>query len=235
MADARTRPSSGEPRGSIIERAIRKFVFRRWTLVWLARDLAQKTPGSERRARRAAAYTTTRITEETLSRLHPYFNNKIAGYRRLLRLGAQGFGAEDRNGVLYGLMWVSTRDLFDDLHYRCWFRIGPGEVFQFAGEIAPERRGGLAASRVQESAWDELLKQGYARTLAVVEADNTHSLRLHFSLGFSERGVITEVYRFCRVISIVRHRRYRGTRFAETYHGKAVPPDTGPDAGSSAA
>ncbi|MEB2317219.1 MAG: hypothetical protein OZ935_00975 [Pseudomonadota bacterium] len=196
-------------------------MFRRWTLVWLGRDLEQPIPGAERRSRRADAHVAVPLTDESLDRLHPYFASKLVGYRRLLKSGAQGMGAEDSAGVVYGVMWVSTKDLFDDLHYRCWFRINPGEVLQFAGEIAPDRRGGLAAVRVQRVFWNEMLRRGYERTVCVVETGNTHSLSLHFSLGFSERGMITEVYRFFRVFSFVRHRRYEGARFEDEYRRKA--------------
>lgn len=206
--------------GAILERAIRKFVFRHWTLVWLDRDLAQPIPGSGRRSRRSEGHVAVRLTGESLSRLHPDLADKLAGYRRLLELGAQGMGADDPDGVVYAVMWVSTKDLFDDLYYRCWFRINSGEVLQFAGEVVPGRRGGIAAVRVQRAFWKELLMQGYERTVCVVETDNTHSLSLHFSLGFSERGMITEVYRFFRVFSFVRHRPYEGARFEGRYGKK---------------
>lgn len=220
MTDAPTRSALKKPKASILERAVKKLVFRRWVLVWLDRDL-EPLRGARRYARKAAAHTPVRITEESLDRLHPYFDNKLAGYRRLLRQGAQGMGAEGHDGVVYGLMWVSTKDFFDDQHYRCWFRINPGEVLQFAGEIAPDRRGGLAAARVPPLFWSELLKQGYKRTVCYVETDNTLSLSWHFSLGFSERGMITEVYQFFRVFSFVRHRSYEGALFEGKYGRKA--------------
>lgn len=229
MRGAPASPPVIEAPPSLLGRAIRKLVFRKWTLVWLHRDLARPVRGNQRHLQRAAAHTMIDITEESLERLDPYFDNKRAHYRRLLKSGAQGAGAQDARGVVYGLFWVSTRNFFDDLHYRCWFRIGAGEVLQFAGEIAPERRGGLAAVRVQQRVWDRLHEQGYRRTVCVVEVDNTNSLSLHFGLGFTERGMITEVYRFFRVFSVVRTRRYQGTRFGAMYgdkggeEGEAIP------------
>lgn len=218
MSDAVNRSGWKPEQDSLVARFIRKFVFRRWTLIWLHRDLADPYGGRKQKNREAPSQIVAPITLESLERLHPYFENKRTGYKKLLESGAMGMAARDpSDGTLYGVMWVSTTDLFDDLYYRCWFRINSGEVLQFAGEIAPDRRGRLAAARVQQAVWNELLRKGYKRTVCVVDTRNTPSLALHFGLGFSERGMITDIYRFFRVFSVVRNRSYKGLKLENKF------------------
>ena len=79
----------------------------------------------------------------------------IPAIRGLLDKGNRGSAHLDPDGNVMMMVWVSERDYYDDQLYRCWMRMPPGCLYQFAGECAPPFRGSGVVILAQKMLWDE--------------------------------------------------------------------------------
>lgn len=151
--------------------------------------------------------------------LLPAFERRFASYlpaiRAMLGQDLHGIAHLDARGDAFAMVWISEQDYFDAQHYRCWMRVPPGCLYQFAGAVAEDYRGnGLALLGLQR-VWEHYRAQGFHSTRAHVDVRNLPALCLHQRLGFRETGESLHVYRLFNCLSFNRRDRYRSPRLAE--------------------
>ena len=123
-------------RGSL--RVLReRFFYYHWELLTLERSLALPVPCPINPGR----WPQVPITRELLPAFDKYFKAQLPAIRGLLDKGSRGSAHLDEDGNVMMMVWISERDYYDDQLYRCWMRIPPGCLYQFAGECAVPYRG----------------------------------------------------------------------------------------------
>lgn len=177
---------------SVAGRFVRKFIYRRWTLIWMERSLAvpMTVPPRLRELR------IIHIQASDLDSLDPFFANRREDLAALLKMGARGWGVVKPDGRIIAFAWVMAKDYQDDIYYHCLFPVQAGEVFQFSAEVAEQNRGGPAALELVRAIWSDSAAQGYEKWMTVVDAENIPSLRINLHLGVNEAMRLTHVSRW---------------------------------------
>ena len=125
------------------------------------------------------------------------------------------------------MVWISERDYYDDQLYRCWMRIPPGCLYQFAGECAVPYRGSGVVILAQKLLWDEYRERGFKATRALVNVRNEPALKMHMRLGFQEVGESLHVYCLLRCLHFHRRRPYHQTRLHHLRRGRLAQQPSG--------
>ena len=150
-------------RGSL--RVLReRFFYYHWELLTLERSLALPVPCPINPGR----WPQVPITRELLPAFDKYFKAQLPAIRGLLDKGSRGSAHLDEDGNVMMMVWISERDYYDDQLYRCWMRIPPGCLYQFAGECAVPYRGSGVVILAQKLLWDEYRERGFKATRALV-------------------------------------------------------------------
>lgn len=186
-----------------------RYVYYHWELLTLERQLSLPAPNRPR-AERWPAVT---IDHEVLPRLETYFSRYLPTIRDLLnRDGVRGNAHLDEHGDAVCIVWVSEGDYYDSHLYRCWVRLPPGCIYQFAGEVAPAyERVGIPILAVR-LLWEEYLARGFHSTRALVDTRNQVALSTHVGIGFREVGESVHVYCLFRCLHFSRRQSYSEPR-----------------------
>lgn len=209
-------------RGSL--RVLReRYVYYHWELLTLERQLDLPSPGRPR----AERWPVVTIDHDVLPRLEKYFSHYLPTIRDLLkRDGVRGNAHLDEHGDVVCIVWISEADYYDSHLYRCWVRLPPGCIYQFAGEVAPPyRRFGIAILAVR-LLWEEYLAKGFHSVRALVDTRNQVALRAHMGIGFREMGESVHVYCLFGCVHFSRRQSYSTPRLvhmqrpARTYEVK---------------
>lgn len=186
-----------------------RYFYRHWELVILERDLSLPLPLQHR----LGSWPERRIDHALLPTLERYFVDYVPTIRDLLKTeSAAGYAYMDHEGHAACIAWVSERDYYDAHLYRCWVRVPPDCIYQFAGEVAvPYRSRGLPLL-VLERLWDRYRRLGFRVTRALVNTNNRPALLLHARLGFQEAGESIHTYCLFGCIHFSRRKTYLGKR-----------------------
>lgn len=186
-------------------------VYYHWELLTLERDLSPPAINRPRAERWPAVV----IDSPVLPRLEKYFSRYLPTIRDLLnRDGVRGSAYLDENGDAVGIAWVSEHDYYDSHLYRCWIRLPPGCIYQFALEVAPayQRIGiPILAARLL---WAEYRARGFHLTRALVNTRNQVALSTHMGVGFREVGESVHVYCLFGCLHFSRRQSYSEPRLA---------------------
>ncbi|HKS14221.1 MAG TPA: N-acetyltransferase [Pseudomonas sp.] len=188
----------------------RRFVFYHWELLWLERDLV--TPVEPNRLRPYPALRTVKITVNNVQAFARHFGDRVETMRELAAEGYTGVMFLDDAGDVVAFIWGSTRHYHDRHYYGCWFPVGPGEFFEFAGEVARRYWGTQLAVDMQLALWKLMAAQGCVKVVDVCENHNIPALKLHVRTGYKEQGRIMNVYCLFGRWKFFRETRYSGSR-----------------------
>lgn len=178
-----------------------RYFYYHWELLTMERSLALPVPCPISQAR----WPQVRISHALLPAFEKYFGAQLPAIRGLLDKGCHGNAHLDEHGDVMIMVWVNERDYYDDQLYRCWIRIPPGCIYQFAGECAVPYRGTGVVVLAQKLIWDEYRERGFKATRAVVNVRNDAALKMHVRMGFQEVGESIHVYGVLRLLRF--HRR----------------------------
>ncbi len=178
-----------------------RYFYYHWELLSVERSLALPVP---------CPVTTRRwpqvpIDRALLPAFEKYFSAQLPAIRGLLDKGCRGNAHLDADGNVMLMIWINERDYYDDQLYRCWIRIPPGCIYQFAGECALPYRGTGVVVLAQKLIWEHYRERGFKATRAVVNVRNEAALKMHMRMGFTEVGESIHVYCLLRCLHF--HRR----------------------------
>ncbi|MFZ5960785.1 GNAT family N-acetyltransferase [Pseudomonas knackmussii] len=154
------------------------------------------------------------ITAELLPAFERRFASYLPAIRAMLGQNLLGLAHLDSRGDAFAMVWISEQDYFDAGHYRCWMRVPPGCIYQFAGAVAESYRGNGLALLGMQRVWEHYHAQGFHSTRAHVDVRNLPALCLHQRLGFRETGESLHVYRLFNCLYFNRRSRSREPRLA---------------------
>lgn len=191
-----------------LKRLIKFFIFRRYTLVILERDLALPVL----RYKESKRWYTRLLTEDDLPRCQTHFSHQYAYFKKQLQAGNTCFAALDKqNDDVIGVVWHTPNDYQDSFHHFT-FNVAPHQVFQFAGEIAAPFRNTQISAEALALAWQYHRDRGKTHAITAVDSSNIASLRTLFHLGTEETGEQIHFYRWLG-IRATRKSAYQGERF----------------------
>lgn len=145
---------------------------------------------------RSDAYHIAVIQESDVPSLTKYFAHQKEVFERFLKMGLTGIGVFDASTQeAIAAFWISTKSYYDRDHYKFEFRVRPGQIYQFAGEVAEPFRGSRVAVLALEFAYTLFREKGFSSALACIDEPNDASIRLHRKLGFrfTHRIVFTDL------------------------------------------
>lgn len=192
-----------------LKRLIKFFIFRRYTLVLLERDLALPV----RCYKESKRWHIRLLTEDDLPRCQTHFSHQGAYYKEQLQKGNTCFIAlNNQTGDVIGVVWHTPEDYADSFNHFT-FKVAPHQVFQFAGEVAAPFRNTQVSAEALAIAWQYHRDKGKTHAITAVDSTNTASLRILFHLGMEETGEQIHFYRWLG-IRAARKSAYQGERFA---------------------
>ena len=193
-----------------LKKLFRKLIYRRQTIVVIKKSLLEP----HRRFKTSKRWSTRQFTEDDLQYCRSHFHRYINDYKDLFRDKYTAFAAfeQDTNEVI-AIAWYSPRDFYDQHYHHFNFSVEPYQVFQFAGEVAPDYRNTQVSVNVMHAGWDYWKNQGKEEVLCTIDVTNIPSLKLCFHLEWEELGKLIHFHRLFRVEWQTRE-RYQGERFA---------------------
>jgi hypothetical protein len=195
-----------------------RYFYYHWELLTLERPLALPVPCPIREER----WPQVKITHELLPAFDKHFAAQLPAIRGLLSKDCNGYAHLDERGNVMMMVWVNEHDYYDDQLYRCWIRIPPDCIYQFAGECAAPYRGTGVVLLAQKMIWNEYQERGFKATRAVVNVRNDAALKMHVRLGFEEVGESTHVYCLLRLLHFHRHTSYHLPRLLHLRKGRLL-------------
>ena len=197
---------------ALLRKAIRRYVFRHWRLLWTERELSEPPPPLSLQP--YPAVRVERVTVHNVGAFATHFPHLRQAQQDLAAEGHIGLMALDSQGSAVGFIWGSTRDYYDRHYYGCWFPIGDGEYFQFAGEMHRSYWGTALSVDMQVALWRLMADQGCVRVVDVCDQHNLPAMKLHARMQYRERGRVTHVYCLFGRWRLVREQRYSESRLA---------------------
>ncbi|AIZ32781.1 GNAT family N-acetyltransferase [Pseudomonas parafulva] len=192
--------------------AWRRYVFYHWELLWMQRDLQAPVP-----PHRLKPYPPLRLENISMTNVRAfarYFGDRVETMRELAGEGHTGLMFLDDEGDAVAFIWGSARHYHDRHYYGCWFPVGPGEFFEFGGELIRRYWGTRLSVDLQVALWQAMAAQGCTTVVDVCEQHNIPALKLHLRMGYQEQGRIMHVYCLFGRWKFFRESRYRDSRLA---------------------
>ncbi|MBK4997775.1 N-acetyltransferase [Pseudomonas sp. S31] len=190
--------------------AFKRFVFYHWELVWMERDLVSPVP-----PHRLKPYPPLRVEAITVNNVKAFarhFGDRVETMRELAAEGHTGLMFLDDAGDVVAFIWGSARHYHDRHFYGCWFPVGPGEFFEFGGELTRKYWGTELSVDLQLALWKAMAAQGCTKVVDVCEQHNIPALKLHLRMGYQEQGRIMNVYCLFGRWKFFRESRYSDSR-----------------------
>ncbi|MDX1692628.1 MAG: hypothetical protein R3208_02615 [Ketobacteraceae bacterium] len=173
-------------------KVFQKVIYRRQTITLLKRDLHKPV----RKFKTSKRWQVREFTENDLQFCRGHFSRYINDYRDLFAEKFKAFAAfEHESQEVIAIAWYAPRDFYDQHYHHYTFRVEPHQVFQFAGEVAPEYRNTQVSVNVMQGAWDYWKEHGKQEVLCTVNTTNVPSLRLVFHLEWEETGQLIHFHR----------------------------------------
>lgn len=195
----------------VLKRVFRKLVYRHQTIVLVKQDLNHP----RRRFKTSKRWQVRQFTESDLQFCRLHFHQYISDYRDLFAENYTAFAAfESESQEMIAIAWYAPRDFYDQHYHRYTFKVEPHQVFQFAGEVAPDFRNTQVSVNVMNAGWDYWKEQGRQEVMCTVDVTNAPSLRLMFHLEWDESGMLIHFYRLLG-IEWQKEEHYQGERFEE--------------------
>ncbi|MDF0732950.1 N-acetyltransferase [Pseudomonas entomophila] len=194
---------------NILTTAFRHYVFYHWELLWMERDLESPVP-----PHRLKPYPPLRvetITVHNVGAFARHFGDRVETMRELAAEGHTGLMFLDGENDAVAFIWGSSRHYHDRHFYGCWFPVGPGEFFEFGGELIRKYWGTELSVDLQLALWKAMAVQGCDKVVDVCEQHNVPALKLHLRMGYKEQGRIMNVY-----CLFGRWKFYRETRYTQS-------------------
>jgi hypothetical protein len=191
----------------------KRYVFFHRELLWLGRDLV--TPVAPHNLRPYTGLRLVTITPENATAFTKYYGNRVKAMAEIAAEGHTGHMYVNEEGDSIGFIWGSARDYFDRHYYGCWFRVNPGEFFQFGGEMIPLYFGSSLSVDAQFKIWDAMRVQGCNKVMDVCDTRNIQAMKMHIRMDYQEQGRITHVYDLFGRFRFFRETRYSGSRLTE--------------------
>ncbi|EJM18567.1 hypothetical protein PMI21_02139 [Pseudomonas sp. GM18] len=170
----------------------KRYVYFHRELLWLGRDLV--TPVAPQNLRPYSGLRLVNITPENATAFTKYYGNRVKAMAEIAAEGHTGHMYVDEQGDAIGFIWGSARDYFDRHYYGCWFRINPGEFFEFGGEMIPLYFGTSLSMDAQFKLWDAMRAKGCNKIVDVCDTRNIQAMKMHIRMDYQEQGRITHVY-----------------------------------------
>ena len=189
----------------------KKLIYRRQTIVILRQDLSQK----RKKFKSSKRWEIREFTIDDLPFCHQHFKRYTCDYKDLFNEGLTAHAAfEAGTNKMIAVAWYAPRDFYDQHYHRYTFNVAPHQVFQFAGEVAPDYRNTQISVNVMHAAWQHWREQGKQEITTSVDVLNTPSLRICFHLYWEETG---QLIHFHRLFFIARQtvEHYEGERFEQ--------------------
>ncbi len=183
---------------------IERYIFYHWELVTVERsfsDLNYRPTNAER-------WPLVRINRALVPAFERYFPHYQKALDELLGLDVEGYALCNKAGDVVLMMWISDKDYYDHQLYRCWVRLPPGYIYQFAAELAVPYRNGLLLPHFMTQIWDIYRQQGKHAARALVNRNNVATLRMLLRAGAHEVGESIHVYCLFRCLHFHRRRHY---------------------------
>lgn len=192
--------------------AWRRYVFDHRELLWMERDLHSPVP--PHRLRPYAPLRMESISAHNVRAFAQHFGDRVQTMRELAAEGHTGLMFLDEQGDAVAFIWGSVRHYHDRHYYGCWFPVGPGEFFEFGGELIRKYWGTRLSVDLQLALWEAMAAQGCSKVVDVCEQRNIPALKLHLRMGYQEQGRILHVYRLFGHWKCFRESHYRDSRLA---------------------
>ena len=188
----------------------KRYVYFHRELLWLGRDLV--TPVAPHNLRPYSGLRLVIITPENATALTKYYGNRVKAMAEIAAEGHTGHMYVNEEGDAIGFIWGSARDYFDRHYYGCWFRINPGEFFEFGGEMIPAYFGTSLSMDAQFKLWDAMRAKGCNKIVDVCDTRNIQAMKMHIRMDYQEQGRITHVYDLFGRWRFFRETYYTGSR-----------------------
>jgi len=190
---------------------INAYVFSHWKMYLLERPLELKS---------IEVQDDLNPVSVTYSNLHIFeknFKSYIPSIKKLLKNNTISQVYTDENNDAIAMFWIHEGgDYYDKLLYKCKIPIPKDSIYQFAGEVAKDKRGGRLTVLTQQKAWNDYYKKGFKTARALVNSVNSPALRMHIKLGFTETGKLIHIYRFFSIYTYVKYENYSGSKLKIT-------------------
>ncbi|CAH0315267.1 MULTISPECIES: hypothetical protein [Pseudomonas] len=188
----------------------KRYVYFHRELLWLGRDLV--TPVAPQNLRPYSGLRLVIITPENAIAFTKYYGNRVKAMAEIAAEGHTGHMYVNEEGDAIGFIWGSARDYFDRHYYGCWFRINPGEFFEFGGEMIPAYFGTSLSMDAQFKLWDAMRAKGCNKIVDVCDTRNIQAMKMHIRMDYQEQGRITHVYDLFGRWRFFRETYYTGSR-----------------------
>ncbi|GID04432.1 N-acetyltransferase [Pseudomonas sp. 008] len=188
----------------------KRYVYFHRELLWLGRDLV--TPVAPQNLRPYSGLRLVIITPENAIAFTKYYGNRVKAMAEIAAEGHTGHMYVNEEGDAIGFIWGSARDYFDRHYYGCWFRINPGEFFEFGGEMIPLYFGTSLSMDAQFKLWDAMRAKGCNKIVDVCDTRNIQAMKMHIRMDYQEQGRITHVYDLFGRWRFFRETYYTGSR-----------------------
>lgn len=188
----------------------KRYVYFHRELLWLGRDLV--TPVAPQNLRPYSGLRLVIITPENATAFTKYYGNRVKAMAEIAAEGHTGHMYVNEEGDAIGFIWGSARDYFDRHYYGCWFRINPGEFFEFGGEMIPQYFGTSLSMDAQFKLWDAMRAKGCNKIVDVCDTRNIQAMKMHIRMDYQEQGRITHVYDLFGRWRFFRETYYTGSR-----------------------
>ncbi|MCP1444731.1 RimJ/RimL family protein N-acetyltransferase [Pseudomonas sp. GGS8] len=188
----------------------KRYVYFHRELLWLGRDLV--TPVAPQNLRPYSGLRLVIITPENATAFTKYYGNRVKAMAEIAAEGHTGHMYVNEEGDAIGFIWGSARDYFDRHYYGCWFRVNPGEFFEFGGEMIPQYFGTSLSMDAQFKLWDAMRAKGCNKIVDVCDTRNIQAMKMHIRMDYQEQGRITHVYDLFGRWRFFRETYYTGSR-----------------------
>ena len=188
----------------------KRYVYFHRELLWLGRDLV--TPVAPHNLRPYTGLHLETITPENAKAFTRYYGNRVKAMAEIAAEGHTGHMYVDEQGDAIGFIWGSKGDYFDRHYYGCWFRVNPGEFFEFGGEMIPQYFGSNLSVDAQFNLWNAMRAKGYNKIVDVCDTRNIQAMKMHIRMDYQEQGRITHVYDLFGRWRFFRETYYSGSR-----------------------
>lgn len=199
----------------VLKKLFRKLIYRKQTIVLLSKSLLEP----HRKFKTSKRWSTRQFTEEDLQYCRAHFHRYLNDYKDLFKDNYKAFAAfETESNEVIAIAWYSPRDFYDQHYHRYNFSVESHQVFQFAGEVAPDFRNTQVSVNVMHAGWDYWKTEGKEQVICTVDVTNEPSLKLCFHLDWEEHGKLIHFHRLFG-IEWQSAEPYEGERF-EAYKKK---------------
>lgn len=188
----------------------RHYVYRHEQLLWLERDLVTPMPPHQLKA--TPPLRLVPITVDNVQAFGKYFGDRVETMRELAAEGHIGQMWLDEQGAACAFVWASPGDYHDSHHHHCWFRVKPGQYFQFGAESARPYWGTRITVDAQWALWEVMAAKGYHTVVDICESNNIPALRMHIRLGYKEQGRIMHIHHLFGRWKLFGESRYSDSR-----------------------